>query len=179
MTIIRRSKFFYAGLIILGILIFVFAEEKLEDLSFDQYFSFDIKKTLIIFSLLLTFIGVAGIIAHNRSQEKSVLRSYYSLVKNRQLSDKELERNINNIFNQMDTLRMYRRHVWGIGDFTPLIRTRRYIVPSDDVIKYIDSLENSLFSYIAQHGDEQAVDKSLAKATEITQEIIENLNSAK
>jgi hypothetical protein len=179
MTIIRRSKFFYAGLIILGILIFVFAEEKLEDLSFDQYFSFDIKKTLIIFSLLLTFIGVAGIIAHNRSQEKSVLRSYYSLVKNRQSSDKEIERKINNIFNQMDKVRMYRRHVWGIGDFTPLIRTRRYIVPSDDVIKYIDSLENSLFSYIAQHGDEQAVDKSLAKATEITQEIIENLNSAK
>jgi hypothetical protein len=177
MTIIRRSKFFYAGLIILGILIFVFAEEKLEDLSFDQYFSFDIKKTLIIFSLLLTFIGVAGIIAHNRSQEKSVLRSYYSLVKNRQSSDKEIERKINNIFNHK--VRMYRRHVWGIGDFTPLIRTRRYIVPSDDVIKYIDSLENSLFSYIAQHGDEQAVDKSLAKATEITQEIIENLNSAK
>ncbi|MFZ4678036.1 MAG: hypothetical protein ACOYM4_20485, partial [Nodosilinea sp.] len=67
MTIIRRSKFFYAGLIILGILIFVFAEEKLEDLSFDQYFSFDIKKKLIIIFLLLTFIGVAGIIAHNRS----------------------------------------------------------------------------------------------------------------
>lgn len=180
MTITRnKSRFIYAGLIILGILSFVFAEGELENLSFEQHFLFDARKAIIIFSLFLTFVGIAGLIIQNRNYQNNLLKSYYSLVKKRQGSSKEVERKINRIFHQIDKVRMYKRHAWGLGDFMPLIRVRRYVRPSVDLIEYMDSLESSLFAYIAQYEDEKAVDECLAKATEVTQKIIENLNSAK
>jgi hypothetical protein len=175
-----KARSIYHILILSGI-IGIFWALSLTQSSDSSYSSNpDITSTVNSISLLAILLGIAGLIVINKKEDRNRIKEIASLInKNNETSSKKLEEKISKMLGNLDRVRNYKRHIWGIGDFTPLIRIRRYVRPSTEILHYINELEHSLIKHIAIYKDEKSVDEALDKATEVADSLIKNLNKAK
>lgn len=170
------AKLAFVGLILLGVLGSNVGKEVAKNLTPNE----EMQDTVsIVTGFTVALSPIAGLVAWGQMQQNKRTKSVAALVNVDEDSRKRINRKISSMLQQLDRIRNYERHVWGIGDFTPFIRVRRYIKPTAELINNINKLEQTLINYISQYGDEKAVDEALSKATEIAQNLINQLDKAK
>lgn len=170
------AKLALFGLVMLGIAVGSFGKEVAKTLTPDQ----NVQDTVgIIAGLTAAVSPIAGLIAWNSVQQNKRNLAVSNLIEVDENARKRINRKIASMMRQLGRVRNYERHVWGIGDFTPFIRVRRYVRPTPSLINDIDQLERTLINYIAQYRDEASVDEAFNKATEIATKIISQLDKAK
>jgi len=149
-------KFIFVILLLIGISGSFLVDDLAQFLKTKELIDADLTQLFAIFSLLLTIAGIAGLIYLNKQKDAKRVKDVSSLVAPTDLSQsREIDEKVQKIFRQLDRVKSYRRRIWSVWNFTPFIRIRRYVVPTEEMIIYISEFERRIFEYIAQHRDEE------------------------
>jgi hypothetical protein len=130
----------------------------------------------LVAGITAALIPIGGAFAWDRARHRSRVKFIANFVKAATKDDRErVEAKISMMIHNLDRVRSYNRHLFGVGD---LFGVRRSIQPSKQALRMIDDLEQECIRYIAASQNEVAVDKALDKVAETVDSVIRALDEA-
>lgn len=139
-----KTKLALFGLFMLGVLAGGISIEIAKIITPDE----DIQNTIgVIVGIIAAVSPVLGLIVWNQLKHHRKCLVISNFVEADEDSCRRVRQKVSTMIRRLDYVRNYERHVWGIGDFTPFIRVRRYIKPTTELVNYINQLERDLVGH--------------------------------